>query len=107
MTASRTTRRQTKTILSRRLRRFLPLLRRRRVRRSTFSKSSSARRPRPGGGGGGGGVTSPPSDFRRIDRSVQTDGRAEPVRPEVGIASDASREHPGLAQALVGAQAEL
>src|SRR5207247_2248067 len=28
-----------------------------------------------------------------VDRSLQTDARAKPVHPEVGIASDASRSH--------------
>src|SRR5215210_1255665 len=32
-----------------------------------------------------------PPSHRRIDRSVQTDARATPARPDVGIASDASR----------------
>jgi hypothetical protein len=31
----------------------------------------------------------------RVDRSIQTDARAEPARPEAGIASDALRVEPG------------
>src|SRR5687767_7089369 len=32
-------------------------------------------------------------DFHRVDRSLQTDARAKPARPEDGIASDASGLH--------------
>jgi len=34
------------------------------------------------------------ADGERVDRSVQTDARAKPARPEAGIASDALRLEP-------------
>src|SRR5438105_14166000 len=34
-----------------------------------------------------------PPDRKRVDRSVQTDARAKPARPDGGIASDASAQH--------------
>src|SRR5512132_2560744 len=38
-------------------------------------------------------LTGEPSDFRGVDRSLQTAARAEPVRPVGDIASDVSRVH--------------
>src|SRR4249919_913795 len=40
----------------------------------------------------GRGLTASPPYVRRVDPSFQTDARAKPVRPEVGIARDASSE---------------
>src|SRR5919201_2473836 len=41
-------------------------------------------------------LTFPPFCLLRIDRSFQTDARAEPARPDSGTASGASREYTSL-----------
>src|SRR5918995_5691236 len=70
--------------------------------RSTSAPPWGLIRPWPVPGTGrvrcGATVMRPPSDFRCVDRSLQTAARAEPARPAGDIASDVSCRHLGARQ---------